>query len=81
VFFLGLVESKEQKRQIVRQIVNKVEIVQNELSGMHREISQYEIPDPHREIFKYQVRTLDYGLQAHAFAREWFTALLNEIES
>jgi hypothetical protein len=58
-----------------------VEIVQNELSEMHREIGQYEIPEPYREIFKYQMKTLDYGLQAHAFGREWFQALLEEIEN
>lgn len=81
VFFLGLMEGREQKRKIVQEILNKVDIVQNELSEMQQEISQYEVPDPYREIFKYQVKTLDYGLQAHAFAREWFTALLNEIES
>jgi DNA-binding PadR family transcriptional regulator len=81
VFFLGLMGSGEQKRQIVREILNKVEIVQNELSEMHREIGQYEIPDPYREIFKYQMKTLDYGLQAHAFGREWFQALLEEIEN
>lgn len=81
VFFLGLMESGEQKRQIVREILRKVEIVQNELSEMQREISRYEIPGSYREIFKYQMKTLDYGLQAHAFGREWFQALLEDIES
>ena len=81
VFFLGLVESEEQKRQIVQEILNKVEIVQNELSEMQQQISRYEVPDPYREIFQYQMKTLDYGLQAHAFAREWFLALLREMES
>ena len=80
VFFLGLMESGEQKRQIVREILRKVELVQSELSEMQREIGPYEIPDPYREIFKYQMKTLDYGLQAHAFGRKWFQALLEEIE-
>jgi DNA-binding PadR family transcriptional regulator len=81
VFFLGLMESMEQKRQIVREILNKVDLVQKELSEMRQEISGYEIPDPYREIFKYQMKTLDYGLHAHDFARQWFLALLNEMES
>jgi PadR family transcriptional regulator, regulatory protein AphA len=79
VFFLGLVESGEQRRQIILEILNKVELVQKELSEMQQAISQYEIPDPYRGIFKYQVKTLDYGLRAHAFAREWFLELLGEI--
>ena len=81
VFFLGLMESGEQKRQIVLEILNKVDLAQSELSEMNREISQYEIPDEYREIFKYQVKTLDYGLQAHAFASVWFQVLLEEIDN
>jgi hypothetical protein len=65
----------------VREILNKVEDAQNELSALHGEISKYEIPDPYRDIFKYQMKTLDYGLQSHAFAREWFLTLLKEIEN
>lgn len=81
VYFLGLVESVEQKKKIVGEILNKVDLVQKELSEMQEEISRYEIPDPYKEIFKYQMKTLDYGLGAHAFAREWFLALLNDMES
>ena len=80
VFFLGLIEDVDTKREIVRGILRKIDLVQNQLSGMDQQLSQYEIPDAYREIFKYQMKTLDYGIQSHTFGRQWFQALLDDIE-
>lgn len=80
VFFLGLIEDVESKREIVREILRKIESVQNQLSGMDQQLRQYEIPGAYREIFKYQMKTLDYGAQSHTFGRQWFQALLDELE-
>jgi len=79
VYFLGLIQSVEQKNQIVREILTRIEFAQEELNTMNDEICRLEIPDSYSDIFKYQVRTLDYGLGSHAFAREWFQALLNDL--
>jgi PadR family transcriptional regulator AphA len=81
VFFLGLIHDVEQRKQIVLEILTKIELVQDELRKMNGEISQIEIPASYRDIFKYQLKTLDYGLGTHSFAREWFLALLNDLGS
>ena len=81
VFFLGLIPNVEQKKQIVLEILSKIQLVQDELGKMDDEISRIEIPASYRGILKYQQKTLDYGLVAHSSAREWFLALLNELES
>jgi len=81
VFFLGLMQSGGQRRQIVLEILNKIDLAHNELSELNQKISQYEIPVSYRDIFKYQSKTLDYGLHSHKFARKWFLALLDEIET
>jgi PadR family transcriptional regulator, regulatory protein AphA len=81
VFFLGLIQNVEQRKQIVLEILNKIQLVQDELSKMHEEISRIEIPTSYRGILKYQLKTLDYGLNAHSAAREWFLAVLDDLES
>jgi len=79
VYFLGLMPGPEQRRQIILEILKKVEFVYAGLTAMNEEISRYEVPAPYREILKYQLMTLDYGLKAHVFAREWFQALLENL--
>ncbi len=48
---------------------------------MNEEIRRIEIPASYKDILKYQLKTLDYGLQTHAFARNWFEDLLNDLGS
>lgn len=79
VFFLGYIEDVEQKKQILREILKKIEMVEAELNSINEQIQQMQIAEPLREIAKYRWKTLDYGQKAHAFAREWFTALLEEL--
>jgi PadR family transcriptional regulator, regulatory protein AphA len=79
VYFLGLIESRAQRKQIVQGILGKVEQVQGELDAANDSLSQMAIPRAYQEVFRYQIKTLDYGRQAHIFARKWFKALLGEI--
>jgi PadR family transcriptional regulator, regulatory protein AphA len=81
VYFLGLIEGVEQKKQILQEILAKIQMVENDLHNMNLEISQYIVPDSFKDIFRYQVKTLDYGLHAHFMAREWFSALLKDLEN
>ena len=76
VYFLGLIENPAQKKQIIQEIVNKIEQVQGELDGLNEGLSQVKVPASYEDVFAYQLKTLDYGRQAHLFAREWFQALL-----
>lgn len=80
VFFLGLVPDAEERKQIVAGIVRKIEAAQAELEQMDAEIRRAEIPERYQGILKFQLKTLDYGIQAHAFGRQWFQGLLDELE-
>jgi len=80
VYFLGLIENREQKKQILREIITKIQSAQEMLVQLDRSISRYQIPVEYQEIARYRIKTLDYGIQTHGFALEWFVALLNEIE-
>ena len=79
VYFLGLIESPAQKKQIVQEILSKIEQVQGQLDGLQDTLGQISVPLAYQEIFRYQMKTLEYGRQSHVFAREWFLALLNEL--
>ncbi len=81
VYFLGLIQSMEDRQQIIHEILRKIEMVQDELNSMNEEFVQLDVPLPYREIFNYQLKTLDYGRKAHSFAREWFQDLLIDLES
>lgn len=81
VFFLGLIEDVETRQEILREILRKIDLVQGQLSQMDQQLNQYEVPNAYRDIFKFQMKTLNYGIQAHAFGRKWFQALLDELEN
>jgi PadR family transcriptional regulator, regulatory protein AphA len=79
VYFLGLISDVEQKKQIVHEILSKVQAVQDELSQMNEAISRMDIPDSYKAILRYQLKTLDYGIQSHAFAKKWFQGLSDDL--
>jgi DNA-binding PadR family transcriptional regulator len=81
VYFLGLIHEVEQRKQILVEILTRIQFVQDQLNEMYEGINQLEVPVPYRDILKFQLKTLDYGLKAHVFAREWFQALLIDLES
>jgi len=81
VYFLGLLPSVEQKRMVVQEILDKIEQGQNELEQIDAALSQAAVPEVYRPILKYQVKTLDYGLQSHRQAKEWFQTLLEELDA
>jgi DNA-binding PadR family transcriptional regulator len=81
IYFLGLIPTVSQRKQIVLEILEKIQQVQGELNQMNAEISQLEIPVEYRGILNFQLKTLDYGIQSHVFAREWFISLLKNLDS
>jgi DNA-binding PadR family transcriptional regulator len=81
VYFLGLIQDFEQRKQIVGEILKKIELAQNELSELNARITGINVPESYTEILRFQLATLDYGLKSHAFGREWFLVLLNDLES
>jgi len=44
-------------------------------------LGQYTIPKSYENIFHYQVKSLDYGIKAHSFSREWFEEILKSLEN
>lgn len=79
VYFLGLVESVEQKKAIILEIIEKIEMVEKSLVSLDNEIKTNEVLDSYKNILYYQVKTLDYGIQAHAFSKKWFEDLLVDL--
>ncbi len=81
VYFLGLIPTVAQQKQILAEILEKIQQVHGELNQMNAELNRLEIPDEYRGILKFQLKTLDYGIQSHVFAREWFISLLKNLDS
>lgn len=80
VFFLGLIQDNGQKKQIVKEILAKIRMIEGELHNMQESFRNVEVPKSLREISRYSRKTLEYGLGAHAFAREWAEGILRELE-
>lgn len=80
VFFLGLVDRAEDKRAILQELIVKMDEALSGLVTMNGDLAKLEMPDAYRDIFQYQLKTLDYGIGAHRYARDWFERLLNELE-
>ncbi len=81
VFFLGLIHEIDERKQIVAEILAKICMLEGELLGMQESLRGMEVPESWREISHYSRKTLEYGLGAHAFAREWAEGILKELES
>lgn len=81
VYFLGLIDSTDHKKKILKEIIGKIQTVEEELESIDKEISKYKVPDSYKNILNYQVKTLDYGIKAHTFAKGWFVTLLNSLDS
>jgi hypothetical protein len=80
IFFLGLIQDIGQRKQIVTEILAKIRMIEGELLGMRDSLRDMEVPASWREISHYSRKTLEYGLGAHAFAREWAEGILKELE-
>ena len=76
VYFLGLIPDIKQRKSIVLEIFYKIQLVEAELWKMNEAIAQMDIPASYRGILKFQLKTLNYGLTSHAFAREWFLYII-----
>ncbi|GGG03453.1 transcriptional regulator [Paenibacillus albidus] len=80
VFFLGLIDGSENKQAIIRKIIEQIQRAVAELQEMDEAYRKLEVQAPYQEIFSYQIKTLDYGIQSHTYARNWFEELLTELE-
>jgi DNA-binding PadR family transcriptional regulator len=77
-FFLGLVESKEVRIQILELLIRTAEQALASLEAGRIEYRQAEIPDGFKKQAAYQLATLDYGIMAHGNGVAWFKERLAE---
>lgn len=80
VYFLGLVEDADHKREIIRGILEKIEAGEARMRSMDEQLKTVHVPEQYKEVFRYQMHTLDYGLRSHRFSKEWFEELLQKID-
>ncbi|MHC1783786.1 MAG: PadR family transcriptional regulator [Anaerolineaceae bacterium] len=80
VYFLGLIPDIGQRQQIVADILAKIRMVEGELLNLNDSLGEMDIPESWREIAHFSRKTLEYGLGAHAFAREWAESILKELQ-
>jgi len=80
IYFLGLIENKDEKLQIIEDILNKAqdatEEIQNLETALHNEL------DPiSKEHAQYQLKTLSYGVMSHRASLNWIKDLYEDIKN
>lgn len=76
--FLGLLETPEEKEEVLEVIVRSVTSALNGLTDMKRELNKQELPESLQEVYFWQMKTLDYGIMAHRAGLGWFQTLLED---
>jgi DNA-binding PadR family transcriptional regulator len=81
LFFLGVMDRIEDKRHILNRILETIRQTEEQLKRLDKQLSQLEMPESGNGIFHYQLKSLDYGLKAHQFAKAWFEEVLKSLEA
>lgn len=81
LYFLGVMDRIEDKRYILNRILETIQRMEEELKQLDKQVSRLEVPESGKGIFHYQLKSLDYGIKAHQFAKAWFEELLNSLEA
>jgi DNA-binding PadR family transcriptional regulator len=71
LFFLGLLEPAE-RAPVLRRLIARIDDDLGRLVALGRHLNTVDVADEHRDVATHQVATLDYGIAAHRFARDWF---------
>ncbi|HCS38417.1 MAG TPA: PadR family transcriptional regulator [Anaerolineaceae bacterium] len=81
VFFLGLIDSDDEKRKILENIISAIINMEESLNQLSQYLSQLQLSDEEKKLHGYQFKTLDYGIRSHGVAREWAQELLDELSA
>lgn len=81
LYFIGLVQDKNQERRILQRMLSCVKASKEVLDVTGQQLDQLELPASYGHIFYYQRKVLDYGVDTHGYAIKWIEALIAEIES
>lgn len=79
VFFLGLIDSVDEKKKILENIVSSIIRMEESLNQLSQYLSHVPLSDEEKKLHYYQFKTLDYGINTHRYAREWAQQLLDEL--
>lgn len=81
VFFLGLIDSDDEKRKILENIISAIIKMEESLKQLSLYLSQLPLTGEEKKLHGYQFKTLDYGIRSHGVAREWAQELLDELSA
>ncbi len=79
LYFMGLIPSDEEKKQILEAMYDTVVECKNQLDETAEHLNQLDIPTSYLETFKYQKKVLKYGIDTQNYALGWIRALIDEI--
>lgn len=84
LFFLGLAK-EEERIAAIDNYIHQIEQTKEVLSGIRQrflQVQKEELPcgNDWKEVLRFQKYTIDYGIAAAEFEREWYTRLLYEME-
>lgn len=80
LYFVGILEKKNDRLRVVQNIIHAIEESDAELRGVKDRYDQIAVPDAYKRIFTYQMYTLEYGLDSQRLAKDWFIKLYKSIE-
>lgn len=72
LYFLGLLEDRTEKCEVMENIYETVKEVLEEMEETLREILEQHQGILDHPRYKYQIKTLEYGIHSHRAALEWF---------
>ena len=79
IYFMGLIESDDDKRQIIDNILESAHEYYKWLYEITKHMDRSEIPPEDQGIAKFQLMTLDYSIGEYEYTIEWLKKLRNEI--
>lgn len=81
IYFLGLVENAEDKKQIIDNILDAAHEYSKELYEVktYTDNIMQQIPKEHMDIAKYQIKTLDYGIMNYEVTVKWLKELSKQL--
>jgi len=79
VYFLGFIESDEDKLSILEDILEKTSAATKKIKTLECSIND-SLSDSEKEFAKYSLMTLDYGVIAHEAGLNWVHKVYNEVK-
>jgi len=80
IYFLGLIERKEDRLKILSDMIEKVKVVESNPCAYQNELHRYSLPPDIQTTVQFKFKTLDYGIMSHQAALHWLEKLYQEVE-